>query len=605
MTDIPPGRPLARSAAEGYFRGLYNNMHDDKQRRPRYRAASLCLGPALLGLALAGCGDDDDGAASIWEEPSTLRAGADEGRSPQIAVNSAGHARAVWQEVALDTAQAGNDVYQQTNIWAARFDPVSGEWGGVSRLQTGDSLRTLQSDPLGSPSKVADPHDARPQIAIDTSGNAMAVWEQLEQVSYDPDGNPGTDNDLTRPTTHVWAADFDATTGQWGSPTQLDNLTAATAGPAIAVGDPLSAEAPALAMDPNGSVMAVWLQWSDADDDGNGYPDNRRQVYAARYAGGAWGAPARINADSHDPGTGAEILGAADATAVGVDRNGNAMAAWRQFNAAEGRYLIYARRYDQGSGTWDAVAQISDGSGGTTPPDGGALAPAVSMNGDGQVLVVWSEWDDVNSTATTPRHNRHIYANRYVNALGWATPARISDPTSPASNRVTIAAAPRVAVDENGNGMAVWSQHTLSYSVTNLGGGNYLSENLISQPTNKDIWVNRFDPATGWGSDTASGLQVLVEPAQADAIAPRIAVYGNSGFLVAWRQWSGPLEGSVFNIRSRNYTTAGWGPSYAVGSGARSNAELSVSSDGAGNVWAAWSAESNVDRDVRAARLKP
>ena len=72
----------------------------------------------------------------------------------------------------------------------------------------------------------------RPQIAVDASGNALAVWTQ---------------SDGTR--TNIWANRFTAATSSWGTATliETDNL-----------GD---AFGPQIAFDASGHALAVWEQF--------------------------------------------------------------------------------------------------------------------------------------------------------------------------------------------------------------------------------------------------------------------------------------------------------------------------------------------------------
>jgi hypothetical protein len=70
---------------------------------------------------------------------------------PQIAVDSVGNAIAVWNQ------SDGT----RNNIWANRFNGTS--WG------TAELLETDNADGAFSP-----------QIAFDSSGNAIAVWNQSD-----------------------------------------------------------------------------------------------------------------------------------------------------------------------------------------------------------------------------------------------------------------------------------------------------------------------------------------------------------------------------------------------------------------------------------------
>ena len=75
--------------------------------------------------------------------------------APQIAFDSNGNALAVWY-------QSDGSRY---NIWANRFDGTS--WGSAELIETNDAGNTYD-----------------PQIAVDSNGNALAVWYQYDGSRY-------------------------------------------------------------------------------------------------------------------------------------------------------------------------------------------------------------------------------------------------------------------------------------------------------------------------------------------------------------------------------------------------------------------------------------
>jgi hypothetical protein len=75
----------------------------------------------------------------------------------QIAFDSSGNAIAVWTQ--WDSTQS------RDNIWANRFNGNS--WGTAELLEEDDNGDASQ-----------------PQIAFDSSGNAIAVWKQSDGTRY-------------------------------------------------------------------------------------------------------------------------------------------------------------------------------------------------------------------------------------------------------------------------------------------------------------------------------------------------------------------------------------------------------------------------------------
>ena len=123
-----------------------------------------------------------------------------------------------------------------------------------------------------------------PQIAIDSTGNAIAVWQQFEGSRY-----------------KIQANRYVLNVG-WGTPVTIDT------------GGTGSAGTPQIAMDPAGNAIAVWLQW-------NG---NRFGIFANRYtAGGSWGTAVAIDTGSS---------GASANPDIAMDPNGNAIAVWEQYD---------------------------------------------------------------------------------------------------------------------------------------------------------------------------------------------------------------------------------------------------------------------------------
>lgn len=137
---------------------------------------------------------------------------------PQIALDSNGTAFTVWVQ----------DDGNRYNIRANRYTVGSG-WGSAELIETNN---------MGSA------YD--PQIALDSDGNALTVWVQSD----------GTLN-------HIWANRYTVDSG-WGNPELIESNN---------VG---SASDPQIALDSNGSALAVWYQ-----SDGSRY-----NIWANRYTVG-------------------------------------------------------------------------------------------------------------------------------------------------------------------------------------------------------------------------------------------------------------------------------------------------------------------------------
>jgi hypothetical protein len=247
-----------------------------------------------------------DAKTGTWGGAVIIDAGNYHTGVPQVAVDAGGNAIVVW---------AQSDSVSVYDIYANRYDAVTGTWGGAVMINAGaDSA-------------------SRPQVALDASGNAIAVWRQDDGVSFD-----------------IYARRYDALTGTWGGAVIID------------AGNDY-ASAPQVAVDASGNAIAVWMQ-----EDGVSF-----NVYANRYDAltGTWEGVLIIDATT----------GKASTPNVSVDASGNAIAVWLQINN------IYANHYDAVTGTWDGALIIEMGAG-NAPND-----PQVSVDASGKAIAVWWQWD--------------------------------------------------------------------------------------------------------------------------------------------------------------------------------------------------------------------
>lgn len=378
--------------------------------------------------------------------------------SPQVAIDPQGNAIAVWQQ---------SDGTRR-NIWANRFVPGVG-WG---------TAVLIEADDAGS---------ARwPQIAVDPQGNAIAVWQQW---------------DGTR--TNIWANRFVSSVG-WGSaePLEIDHSSARKPqiatdpqGNAIAVWSQSDsiwanrfvpdvgwdrrtglletkaglAALPQVAIDPQANAIAVWQQ-SDF---------TRFNIWANRFVPDVgWGTPRLIEADD---------AGSAFSPQVAVDPPGNAIVVWHQEDGMR-TSSIRATRFVPDIG-W-GLSELLE-----TNDAGPARWPQVAVDPKGNAIAVWHQWDGT---------RRSIWANRFDSSVGWGSAELLDNSRSEASN-------PQIAIDPEGNAIAVWHQQ--------------------NDANGYDIWANRFVPDVGWG--TAE----LVETDDAGrAIWPQIAVDAQGNAAVVWSQ---------------------------------------------------------------------
>ena len=155
---------------------------------------------------------------SGWGTAALIEWTGGDANSPQVAFDANGNALAVWQQ--------NTGFGTLTRIWSNRYTVGSG-WGGFPAL--------IQTDPNGG--GVANA--LAPQIAMDASGDALAVWVQT---------------DASSPMPNIWINRYTAGSG-WGTTANLGQVRINIPG---AAGSP--AGWPQIAIDSNGNALVVWYQ---------------------------------------------------------------------------------------------------------------------------------------------------------------------------------------------------------------------------------------------------------------------------------------------------------------------------------------------------------
>jgi hypothetical protein len=186
---------------------------------------------------------------------------------PQIVMNGAGFAIVIWDRV------SGS----QGEIWVKSFN---GNWGSVELIATGQ-INPNSYGPL-------------PQIALNSAGNAVAVWQQFDGVRY-----------------NVYSSYFNGAV--WSTTALIETQSA---------GD---AVFPQVAINSSGKAFAVWQQ-----SDGI-----RKNVWANRFDGAAWGAAELIEKNDND----------AVMPRIAIDNDGKAIAVWTQ-NEANGGSSVWFNRFE-------------------------------------------------------------------------------------------------------------------------------------------------------------------------------------------------------------------------------------------------------------------
>lgn len=283
-----------------------------------------------------------------------------------------------------------------------------------------------------------------PQIAMDDNGNAIAVWteagQNTEGLYY-----------------YMYASHFSPANG-WGQPEQIQQIFGVNG----------QSRSPQVAMNSNGDAVVVWLQtngsailiesnfyapglgwgvakklgFSDSsvnnlnvaiDEGGNATATltalvaTHVSLYAYRYtaSSGTWSAWAGLESLSGD----------VFSSDVAMDKNGNAMVIWSQY---DGTYnSIYYNRYSAISSSWGVAGLLE-------PWTNNAAIPQLGMEKNGSAVAIWLQ---VNTAAAWG-----VYGIKYTPTNGWASsPDIINSNASSAYN-------PQVAISDQGAIIVVCSQ---------------------------------------------------------------------------------------------------------------------------------------------------
>jgi hypothetical protein len=237
-------------------------------------------------------------ASGVWSAPFRISVAAPPNStiyafSPVVALDSAGHATAVWLQDGLSSVRS---------VWQSRFDGAV--WSTPALLSNG--TRACYEPVLGQ----------------DGSGNVFALWPQDTNL-YDPNqsgGGPLLPN--------IWAARFDAAAAAWDAPRLIGSAN-------LSPYD--SVERPHIAANAGGQAMAVWEELRGT----------KMSIVAARYVSGAWSTPIAIDASSQN----------ASWPAVAIDVNGNAQAVWSQkAGATDANDSGYTARFAAANASWGTPA---------------------------------------------------------------------------------------------------------------------------------------------------------------------------------------------------------------------------------------------------------
>jgi len=398
---------------------------------------------------------------------------------PQIAVNKTGQAVAVWVH---DVDGAGG-----ISLRASRYTPGSG-WGNAEQIAA-DGISTTRG----------------PQIAIDSKGNATAIWVQNEGAIF-----------------NIWSNHFTPDTG-WEGAERIEIATG--------VGNAFT---PKIVANDDGVMIAAWYR-NEANPSGQPF-----FIWTNRFTPQTgWGVAEQISNDGIFPG-------------IVIANNGTAMITWtasvssntdplfhysKQFTPANGwdstaklidsgqdaffdrepaldkddnpvvlirsRTALWLKRYSEANG-WGAAEPITISDTATQ-----VLLAKFSIDSEDNILAVWQERNGSSL--------QNLWANSFIPGTGWGTAELIEIKDE------RDVEAQQLVVDSSGNGIVLWQQ---------------------SDGTRKNIWGNRFSKGAGWG--TAKLIEI---ENGGDARRVQVGIDSNGNAQAVWQQ----SDGARTSIRTNRF----------------------------------------------------
>lgn len=357
-----------------------------------------------------------DSATFRWE-PSQQQAG--NGTDPRIDVDRAGNAVMLFKNT------------NQNDLRVRRYNAASQSWSSITVLDTLLSSGTS------------------PDIKLSASGIAIAVWVHntglgrvIQAAYYDPVTLSWTSNiDLSLPTatadfephvaindngdgiavwnayqdnntTLIQAAHFNGATKTWqGFPT---NLTFSNESFDSRVG-----------IDNNGNVIAIWTH-SPFGTGGSTYIESSTYDPVTD----TWSNPVIISGNPDH----------ATLPDLSVTSNGDAMAVWID-NTGNNQHILRANKYSRSTKTWKTIEYDIDLINSNLTP------VKVAMSNIGTAIIV----DSDQVTGVSGLYNIEAYHYDPTTDL-WDVAPKILEQTTFSS------ASPQVAMDDVGNGVAIWVQ---------------------------------------------------------------------------------------------------------------------------------------------------
>lgn len=410
-----------------------------------------------------------------WGTPEPIESQADEAGLPKVVVDQSGNATVLWEQYLSGHGHIWSNRYVVGEGWdseeevehfaedAYNFDVAIDGSGCVvavwSQLDVShfnvSANRYVPGEGWDTAKMIggnASGDTSEPKVAVDSSGDATAVWSQY-------DAGDGLYS--------VWSNRY--TVGEdWEAAVLLELDDSEDAG-AVRVAD-----------DGSGTAMAVWQQ-----------PDaGVNSIWSSLYTPGeGWGSPKTVE----DSNLYAYI------PHVVMDRSGNATAIWHQYDGV--RNAVCSSRYVAGEG-WGEMEVAS------TVKDGSCTSLNAAIDGSGNVFAAWLQDDGIRYNVWA---NVYICPDTTPPAVSITSPADGLTVETPA---VTVSGTtePGASLDVNGMSAFVEADGSFSCVIMLVDGANTITATATDDWGNSrsaSVGITYVDPVADLEEQLAAALAEL------------------------------------------------------------------------------------------------
>lgn len=469
--------------------------------------------PALVGLLAIMTAAATSAQAASWSAPESV----DEGyfTEPQVAVDAAGDATAVWwgdennffgapvlfgthrsaggqwstpvkiagDEAVIEKSQLFPRIAMASNgaatvVWSERIRSNAGEFEKVMTAECS------AGGTWSAPVELAD-EGYGAQVSVTPDGAALAVWTT--------DRGPEALMSASR-----------SAGGQWSTPSTVAQVKSGE-----------SVEGLRIAAD-DASAVVAWSQFSD----GEGGPENHLMA-VSRSATGPWSSPVDL---------GVERTGGT--SAIAMDGAGDATVVWASGVAKSASHPA--------GGSWSVPVSISSEKPELTVDETGNGAPTVAVSPQGDVSAAWwsTQWSDEYT-----KSERVLGVASRSAGKAWSTPEETAVPEAEVENFYPSV---DVVLDPEGDAVASWAVHPSEggvslWSTSRPAGGSWsTATRVFADPqAGYAIGLQTGTPVAIDASGTATALWVDAVPNQKDILysatssnTPAVAITGGPSGVV-------------------------------------------------------------------------